>query len=325
MSSDDWRSTARALAEDIMGRFLVAGEPSKFFPNFAQIKGSLPPKYSELAEAFEKNVSAVVATVGIPVTLASAAAEGSHWQRIHSAERIRTLLLHAEPGENEAALEARRDEHALKSASEKMREFVTSPDGRDKIAADACAFLSQSLGSSDLSAAAAELILQGTVLTWSALEVLSRDLFEAVLNSDPKRALAVIQDAAAKQRLQSRFTLEELASFGFDLSSSVGSLLSSQQDFSDIRTIKAAILPALNFDPAVAAVLGEKRLWILCQQRHVILHRRGVVDARYLEVTGDQRPIGSRLSVKPAELESQIKAVVAAGSTLLTAAGRHAA
>lgn len=325
MSSDDWRSRAKDLAEEIMGRFFVPREPSEFLPRFGEIKASLPPKYSELAAAFEKNVSAVVATVGIPVTLASAAAEGSHWQRIHSAERIRALLLNAEPGEIEAALEVRRNEHALKIASERMQEFVASSDGRDKIAADACAFLSRSYGSSNLSEAAAELILQGTALTWSALEILSRDLFEAILNFDPKRVLAVMQEPAARQRLQSRFTLEELASFGFDLSPCLGSLLSSQQDFSDIRTIKAAILPALNSDPAVAAALSEKTLWVLCQQRHVILHRRGVIDARYIEATGEQQPIGSRLSVKPDELVSQIDAVVAAGTTLLTSAGRHAA
>jgi hypothetical protein len=81
----------------------------------------------------------------------------------------------------------------------------------------------------------------------------------------------------------------------------------------------------LNSDPAVADALAEKRLWVLCQQRHLIVHRRGVIDARYLEATGEQQAIGSRLSVAPAELESQIESVVAAASALLTAAGQHAA
>jgi hypothetical protein len=38
------------------------------------------------------------------VTLATAAAESSHWQRIYAAERIRALGLHAEPGGNDTAL-----------------------------------------------------------------------------------------------------------------------------------------------------------------------------------------------------------------------------
>ena len=324
MSSDDWRAEARVLATDTMERFFVARDPSEIFPDLRNLKATLPPRYSGLAAAFKQNVSAVAATMGIPVTLASAAAEGSHWQRIHSAERIRALKLQADRGENESTLEARRTAHARKIASERMREFVTSRDGRDKIAADACGFLLEALNSSNLSAAAAELLLQGTVLTWSALEILSRDLFQTILNTDPKRALAVMQEPTAKQRLQSKFTLEELAASGFDLSSSLGSLLSSQQDFSNIRTIKAVMLPAVKSDSDVEAALGERKLWVLCQQRHLIVHRRGVVDARYLEATGETRQIGERLVVTPSELESQIEAVVNAGRVLLIAAGKHA-
>ena len=325
MNSENLLSRTRDLSKDIMGKFLVAREPSTLLSNFGEIKVSLPPKYSELASAFENNVTALVETIGIPVTLALAATQGRHWQRIHTAQRIRSRMIDANPGESEASLEARRNDHALKTATEKMHDFCSSREGINIIANDACAFLSDSLGDSNLSVAAAELMLQGTVLIWSALEVLTRDLFEAIINSDPKRILLVMQDPAMKQRLQSKYTLEELASVGFDLSSSLGSLLSSQQDFSDIRTIKAALLPALNSDAAVATALGDKRLWVLCQQRHVILHRRGVIDARYLEATGEQRPIGSRLSVTTAELELQIETVISAGSILLSAAVKHAA
>jgi hypothetical protein len=205
-----------------------------------------------------------------------------------------------------------------------MQEFSASPDGRDRIAADACGFLLEALSSPSLSAAAAELLLQGTVLIWSALEVLSRDLFEAVLNADPKRALALMQEPTAKQRLQSKFTLEELAASGFDLSSSLGSLLSTQQDFSDIRTIKAVMLPALQSDSELEATLSEKTLWVLCQQRHLIVHRRGVVDSRYLQMTGESRQIGQRLVVTPDELEAQIDSVIVAGRALLGTANKHA-
>ena len=114
------------------------------------------------------------------------------------------------------------------------------------------------------------LILQGTVLTWSALESLARDLFEMVINSDPRRALTIMQEPNAKQRFQIRFTLEDLAEFGFEPSSSLGSALSLQQDFSDIRTMKVALIPALRFDSAVAAALADRHLRLLAQQRHLV-------------------------------------------------------
>jgi hypothetical protein len=160
---------------------------------------------------------------------------------------------------------------------------------------------------------------------FSALEMLSRDLFESVLNTNPTKLKNIMCEPTARQRLQSKFTLDELATHSFDLSSSLGTLLSSQQDFSDLRTIKATILPALNADAALAAALGDKTLWVLCQQRHLIVHRRGVIDSRYLEATGEQLPIGSRLSVSPSQLESQLEAVVSTGTALLAAAGRHTA
>ncbi len=85
------------------------------------------------------------------------------------------------------------------------------------------------------------------------------------------------------------------------------------------------MLPALKSDPDVEAALGGQDLWVLCQQRHLIVHRRGVLDARYLEKTGEARQIGQRLVVTPAEFESQIDGVVNAGRVLLIAAGKHAA
>jgi hypothetical protein len=325
MGSDDWPAELRALRDEVVGRFFLPPDTSRLLQNLTDLRPSLPHKYSDLASTFETNISAVVATVGIPATLAWTAAEQSHWQRIYSAERIRALLIDAKPGESQGDLEARRGEHALRTASEAMREFEASTKGNQELVADTSRFLLNSLESSNLSAAAQELILQGCVLTWSALEVLSRDLFEAVLNSDPERALAVVQEPTARQRLRSRFTLDELAGFGFDVSSSVGSLLSSQQDFSDLATIKAAILPALSSEPTVAAALDDSRLWVLCQQRHLIIHRRGVIDARYLRATGDRGQIGSRLLVTPGQLDSHIEAVVKAACAMLAAAGKLAA
>ena len=72
-------------------------------------------------------------------------------------------------------------------------------------------------------------------------------------------------------------------------------MLAAQQDFSDIRTIRAVVVPMLGSEPALTAALGDKRLWLLCQERHLIVHRRAVVDARFLEATGQTLELGDRL------------------------------
>ena len=133
MGTDEWRAKAKALATEASDRFLVARDSAKLLSSVSALKTSLSPNLAALAAAFEQNISAVAATVGIPVTLASGASEGSHWQRIHSAERIRALKLEAKSGEDKAALDARRDSHALEAASRRMQEFASSPDGRDTI------------------------------------------------------------------------------------------------------------------------------------------------------------------------------------------------
>lgn len=321
MLTDEWPPELKSLRDEVLKRFLFP-QRSDLLQEFENVKTSLPEKYLGLANNFETNISAVASTVSIPVVLAWTAAEQSSWQRIMSAERIRTVVMGAEPGESKAELEARRNKEALEKAQAAMKEFVDSSQGGQELVAHTSKFLLSILESNSLSVAAQELILQGCVLTWSVLEVLSRELFEAVLNSNPNRALAVVQEPVAKRRLQSKFTLDDLASFQFDVSSSVGSLISSQQDFSDLATIKAALFPALNSDPAVVAALSDSKLWLLCQQRHLIVHRRGAIDARYLEATGETAQVGSRLSVAPAQLESQIESVVAAACAMLGAAGK---
>jgi hypothetical protein len=302
-----------ALRADVLERFYIPYGLPSLLTKFGELKASLPHTYLQAAEAFEFNIGSVIATVGLPFFLANSAARGSHWQRIYAAERIRARKFGPEP-----VPEEHREKHALEMASKKMKHYLSSAEGLDAVAADTCQFLLQSLKSPEVNSASSELILQGAVLTWSALEVLSRDVFESFLNSKPAAALDLMKDPVAKQRLQSKFSLDELALFDFNLSSSVGSLLASQQDFSDVRTIRAVLIPMLPAKPAIPATLGDERLWLLCQERHLIVHRRAVVDARYLEATGEKRKAGERLSISPDALDEQLKAVVAAGEALLS-------
>lgn len=271
----------------------------------------------DLAAAFFENISAVLQTAGIPVTLASSAAHGSHWQRIHSAERIRSLKLSAFETEDDLALQERRDTLAHEVASRRMSEFVESQEGRDATAADACRFLISSLKSSALKAAAAELLLQGEVLAWSSLEGLARDLLEFILNREPKRIAALMADPAARQRIPARMTLEEMATFNFNLTSCLGTLVVAQQDLSDIKSIRTLIPALLGGDGSVTVSLGERNLWNLSQRRHLIVHRRGIVDGKYLDAVGGSDALGEKIVINPDDLERDIRAVASAGVEML--------
>jgi hypothetical protein len=66
-------------------------------------------------------------------------------------------------------------------------------------------------------------------------------------------------------------------------------------------------------------VLGHKDLWILNQRRHLIVHRRGVIDREYLEKTGETLEIGDLLTVTPQEITGYFGRVRDAGVAILDA------
>lgn len=94
--------------------------------------------------------------------------------------------------------------------------------------------------------------------------------------------------------MTTRTLLEALESSQFDLKSRMGDVLLelvALDSVDKIRDTTRALFQIGSLD----AQLKDSRLWILAQQRHLIVHRRGIVDARYVERTGDQQPIGQAL------------------------------
>ena len=74
------------LALEVMEQFLIPIAINELHPEATELCQRLPPTYVPLSEAFNHSLSAVIETICVPVNLASAAAEGSHWQRISTAE-----------------------------------------------------------------------------------------------------------------------------------------------------------------------------------------------------------------------------------------------
>jgi hypothetical protein len=65
------------------------------------------------------------------------------------------------------------------------------------------------------------------------------------------------------------------------------------------------------------ACLSDHELWLLAQRRHLIVHRRGIVDNRYLESTGEKLVPGSQISISPSDIERGLDIVCSAGIELL--------
>lgn len=287
--------------------FVIPPSEAEILGMFDGAAGALRPEYQTVARAFRHNLMAALSTVTMPFTFAAASAEQSHFQRFHMAERIRSGM---DPKEPDPELE----QAAYEKARTRMQEFVASAEGNNAIVSGTCGFL---LGSFEhgLESAAQELVQQGLVLVWSAFEVFCRDTFEAFLNLNPAKAKLLMDDATARKRFDAqKLPWETLFQHGFDLSTRLGSVLVGQQDFSDLPTIKLVFTTLFKGDAEIVRTLAEKDLWLLYQRRNLIVHRRGVVDRTYLDLTGETLSVGSRLAVNPDAFETALAVVIASGT-----------
>jgi hypothetical protein len=150
--------------------------------------------------------------------------------------------------------------------------------------------------------------------------VLAEDLFIAFVNRQPKIVLSLMRDERTRRYFQLRdISLDVLAEHGFDLSDNLGSVIVRQKGIDNLAAMRDAYDVLAPGNKAVQTALREDDLWKLNQRRHLIVHRRGVVDAAYLARTGEVLPIGSHLCISPQELARYIELVRGAGCSMLSA------
>lgn len=314
------------LMTQLEEHFLVPFDETTYFGELNDLIPSLEAPFQSSAKTFAHNLHAVISTATLPFVLAEASTHSTHQMRLHIAARLGARSLGPEPGESEETLEARREEFASQRAGELMREFINSDESTRVLVTDVCQFLLGGIQRGTIEQPAAELLLQGAALSWSAVEMLSRDTFEAYVNLRPNFARILLSDPNTKARFGlTKIPIDLLAQFQFDVSNQMGSILAAQQDFSNLQTIKATFSLLFPDCQPLREKLHSKELWVLCQQRHLIVHRRGGVDEEFRQNTGCTQPAGSSLRIRPAELNKSITLVRDTGISMLqaTAAARN--
>ncbi len=82
--------------------------------------------------------------------------------------------------------------------------------------------------------------------------------------------------------------------------------------------VRAALMALLPGEPDARALMQKWNVWLLFNRRHLVVHRCGIVDAEYLDQTGDAaQRIGSMLHVTPEALEGDMRSVAEFGVALL--------
>jgi len=219
------------------------------------------------------------------------------------------------PGEGEGE---RRD-RLLRS----LQKDATNPPWKDQVEELARQMTEDSLASflaHEFSRDAARQILrQCTVLTWSAFEVLASDLFQLLINAQPKLSGLLLKDERTKKLYQSREVILALEDYGYDLSRSMGEVLLRQRRMDDLDTIRAAYDVLFGTRESLRNALTDAELWRLYKTRNLIVHRAGVVDQLFLSNTGLKAEPGTKLIVTPRVLDDYVLLVAHVGVELLAA------
>lgn len=288
--------------------FLVPNDLAASAKSLTDLSAAAQPALRSISGSFLDSLQGVVRTLSIPFHYTSSQIHGHHWQRIHMAERIRARGI-----ENEAE----REPAALAIAKKRFEEYLQG-DGGKQVANDVVDRLLWLKNDPESLAAARQLTRQGLVLTWSAVEVLARDAFVYLLDGRPAYADLLLSDASNKKRFSAdRVEWQTLASYGYDLSSNLGTYLISKGDLKNVpavRSVYGALFP--NSDDLRRA-LSDRRLWDLSHRRHLIVHKGGVVDQAYLEATGASLALGDVITVSPDEVESMLEAALVMGTELI--------
>jgi len=261
-----------------------------------------------IASAFSESLHGVVRTLSIPFQYTYSQVHSLHWQRTHIAARIRG------GGAPDDAQQAKLDRATAKDNFEKY----LRGEGQIVLADEVVERLLQLKNEPEALAAARELTRQGIVLTWSAIEVLARDAFVYLLNSKPQLTETLLADQFNRRRFATdRIEWQTLASYGFDLSANLGSYLISKADLSNVPAIRAAYSALFPGSTELRTCLADERLWHLSQKRHLIVHRRGIVDEAFIGATGTNLKVGDVLWASPAEVEEALEAAMALGIELV--------
>jgi hypothetical protein len=163
-----------------------------------------------------------------------------------------------------------------------------------------------------------------TVLSWSAFECFAKDLWIAAMNARPDKLARAAVEAQERRGRDSNSPVSGkmvpfyvIEQYGFDLRSSIGSILSGKFDFTGFNGIKAAYYAAFgsqtpDFTSDVSQQLNELEAF-----RHVIVHNGGVADDEFVRRMSGRYAVGSRIEVNTDTACMRIGVVMRAGSHVL--------
>ncbi len=267
--------------------------------------------------SFAKNLSSVISTTSLPFWMGMASVSQKRFLQIHLAEKIRALNHADKDGHIPEWARAQAYEIAKKRAQEESLDDTHKDTTIEELFADLIMLLSDP----NFNTASREVLRQGAVLTWSSIEVLATDLFISLLNTKPELVNILFKNDRVRKWFDIRgVSLEILETHGFDVSKKMGDILIEHYSIDTLPAIKT-IFSILSLGRAdLITALDNPDLYLLNKRRHLIVHRRSIVDLQYKNSTSDSLNVGDELYIKPDDLDRYLTVVREAGKELIDSA-----
>jgi hypothetical protein len=284
-----------------------------------QLTDTLPEELTLLVATFESSLNRMNKAVSLPYRMAWLGILDIHKQAmLHQATILALDQLDPFKDDLDKAVPPLRDQIANKT----FLEFIGSDVGRNVAHRETIKALQSSatLDRGGVLRGAKDLLLQTVISVWAALETFVSDFVRIYLNQRPEALSLLLADEDAKKRIgRIKWTIGELMTIGLDLSGRVGDLVLSENDLSDLVSMKAVLCPLLDKNPALIAALNDPELFILGKLRNLLAHRGGLVDARFEKETNQRWNVGETVTIRASELDKFITATINVISQILLA------
>jgi hypothetical protein len=153
--------------------------------------------------------------------------------------------------------------------------------------------LDDELRQPEVAVAAQELLRQALVMTWGSLEVLVSDLVRHRVNDDPLLGVALLTSESTRKYFggKAALSIDVIAEFGFNLSKRMGDAVFGSRRLDALNVMSDTLKALYPAAEELHRAVSDQELWLLNQRRHLIVHRRALVDRQFLNATGLDLPL----------------------------------
>ncbi|WP_218239822.1 hypothetical protein [Comamonas fluminis] len=293
----------RALSDRVKEQFIVSFElSSRHTKEISDLIQRLPEHLQAAPQSFLSALTAISDAACLPNRISFGLAWENERSRVllHAIHTINGKGLLPNESQEEASDRVIKQAHA--AADEEMRTITQSEARFNRVFRQSIEALLFDPFQQSTVQAAKELRYQTAVAIWSSIEVLLKDQLIEIINWKPELAKRLITDEVAKKRFElPKLTFDELEERKFNFQNCMGDLLVRQRDASDLLTLKAAV-GAIWGKGDLFNILESREIRLLNLQRHLIVHRRGIVDEKYLSQSGDQAQKGEPVAIPPSSI-----------------------